>query len=153
MSAVRIPFETAPGGFEAMRGLERYIRESGLPRTLVELMKLRVSMLNACAYCVTMHWRALREAGEPEQRLYGLSAWREQPGYSPRERAALSWAECVTNVAATGVPDAEYAAASAHFTANELADLTYVVVAINGWNRLCSAFRIPPQQLMPERDT
>jgi len=153
VSAVRIPFETAPGGFEAMRGLERYIRESGLPRTLVELMKLRVSMLNGCAYCVNMHWRALREAGEPEQRLYSLSAWREQPGYSPRERAALSWAESVTAVATTGVPDDEYAAVSAHFNPKEIADLTYVVVAINGWNRLCSALRIPPQHPMPERES
>jgi AhpD family alkylhydroperoxidase len=153
MSAVRIPFDTAPGGFEAMRGLERYLRESGLPGTLIELVKLRVSMLNSCAYCVDMHWRALREAGESEQRLYGLGAWREQPGYSPRERAALSWAESVTDVAATGVPDAEYRAVSTHFTPKEIADLTYVVVAINGWNRLCSALRIAPQHLMPERDS
>lgn len=153
MSGGRIPFETAPGGREAMRGLERYIKECGLPRSLVELVKLRVSMLNACAYCVNMHWRALREAGEPEQRLYSLSAWREQPGYSPRERAALAWAESVTAVATTGVPDAEYAAISAHFTPKEIADLTYVVVTINGWNRLCVALRIPPQHPMPERDS
>lgn len=153
MTEARIPFETAPEGYAAMRGLERYIAESGLPRTLVELVKLRVSLINSCAYCVNMHWRALRESGESEQRLYGLSAWREQPGYSPRERAALGWAESVTAVATSGVPDSDYGTVTAHFSAKEIADLTYVVVAINGWNRLCSAFRIPPQHLMPERQS
>lgn len=153
MSGVRIPFDTAPEALAAMRGLERYIRESGLPKTLVELVKLRVSMINACAYCVNMHWRALREAGESEQRLYGLNAWREQSGYSPKERAALAWAESVTAAPTNGVPDEVYEPMQALFTAKEIADLTYVVVAINGWNRLTAAFRIPPQDPLPERES
>jgi AhpD family alkylhydroperoxidase len=151
MSDPRIPFEAAPEAREALRGLERYLANSGLPRPLLELVKLRVSMLNGCAFCINMHWRRLREAGESEQRLYSLSAWREQQGYSPRERAALAWAESVTAVAATGVPDADYTALRAHFSEKESIDLTYAIVAINGWNRLCVALRIPPEQELEER--
>lgn len=151
MSNVRIPFEIAPEAREAMRGVEKYIARSGLPRELVELVKLRVSMLNGCAFCVNMHWRGLRELGESEQRLYSLSAWREQSGYSARERAALEWAESVTQVAATGVPDPAFATVSAHFNPKEIADLTYAIATINAWNRLCVAFRIAPEEPLPER--
>ena len=153
MSQVRIPFEKAPEARDALRGLEKYIAQSGLPRPLVELVKLRVSMLNGCAFCVDRHWRVLRDVGESEQRLYSLSAWREQQGYSPRERAALAWAESVTAVSVTGVPDADYVAVSAHFSEKEVIDLTYVIVAINGWNRLCVALRIPPEHVLEERAT
>jgi AhpD family alkylhydroperoxidase len=151
MSHVRIPFEIAPEAREALRGVEKYIACSGLPRELVELVKLRVSMLNGCAFCINMHWRHLRSFGESEQRLYSLSAWREQSGYSPRERAALDWAETVTQVAATGVPDPAFATVSAHFSPKEIADLTYAIATINAWNRLCVAFRIEPEDPLPAR--
>lgn len=151
MSGVRIPFETAPEAREALRGLEKYLARASLPRELSELVKLRVSMLNGCAFCVNMHWTNLRAAGESEQRLYSLAAWREQSGYSPRERAALAWAESLTHVAETGVPDAAFAEVSAHFSRKEIADLSYAIAVINAWNRLCVAFRIPPEPSMPER--
>lgn len=140
----RLSFDVAPEAYEAQRALERYISTTALPRALVELIKLRVSTMNGCAFCVDMHWTALRQAGEGEARLYGLSAWREQAGYTARERAALAWAEAVTEVAAGHVPDEAYEAVRACFDEKETADLTYVVVAINGWNRLCVAFRRPP---------
>jgi AhpD family alkylhydroperoxidase len=151
MSEVRVPFEVAPEAREAMRGVEKYIARSGLPRALVELVKLRVSMINGCAFCIDLHWRNLRAVGETEQRLYSLAAWREQSGYSPRERAALAWAESVTLVAATGVPDAAFAEVSAHFDTKEIADLTYAIATINAWNRLCVSFRIAPEHALPER--
>jgi AhpD family alkylhydroperoxidase len=141
--APRIAFDVAPEAYEALRGLERYLARCGLPHELIELVKLRVSMINGCAFCTDMHWRRLREAGEPEPRLYGLGAWREAPGYSARERAALAWAEAVTALGAAGVPDAAYAEAEAAFTRKEIADLTWAVAAINAWNRVCAAFRIP----------
>ena len=141
----RLSLDQAPEAREALRGLEQYLARCGLPRPLLELVKLRVSMINGCAFCVNRHWRALRGAGEHEARLYGLSAWREQAGYSDRERAALDWAESVTLVAESQVPDAVYAHASSWFTPRELADLTYAVAAINAWNRLCVAFRLPPE--------
>ncbi len=116
-------------------------------------MKLRVSNINGCVYCIDMHWRALRELGASEQWLYSVDHWREQPrGYSARERAALAWAESVTPVAQTNVPDAVFAEVRAHFSEKETIDLTYLVVAINGWNRLCVALRIPPRNLLPERE-
>jgi AhpD family alkylhydroperoxidase len=141
----RIPLDLAKEPRDVLRALEKYIAQTSLPRTLVELVKLRVSMINGCVFCVDMHWRSLREAGEPEARLYGLNAWREQEGYTPRERAALEWAECVTAVATSRVPDAAFEAVSEHLATREVADLTYVVVAINSWNRLCVAFRLQPQ--------
>ncbi len=151
MSGVRIPFETAPEARDALRCLEKYLARASLPRELLELVKLRVSMLNGCAFCVNMHWTNLRAAGESEQRLYSLAAWREQSGYSPRERAALAWAESITHVAETGVPDAAFAEVSAHFSSKEIADLSYAIAVINAWNRLCVAFRIPPEPSKPER--
>jgi AhpD family alkylhydroperoxidase len=143
--SARIPLDLAAGAYEAKRALERYIAGCGLPRALCELLKLRVSMMNGCAFCVDMHWRALRDAGESEARLYGLSAWRELAAYTDAERAALTWAEAVTEVATSRVSDAVYEEVSRHFSQKEIADLTYVVVAINGWNRLCVAFRTPPR--------
>jgi len=151
VTAVRVPFEVAPEAREALRGLERYLAGCGLPRDLLELVKLRVSFMNGCAFCIEMHWKRLEALGESAQRLYSLGAWREQSGYSPRERAALAWAESLTRVAETGVPDDVYAEVSAHFTPKELADLSYAVAAINAWNRLCVALRIPPEHPLPER--
>lgn len=153
MSGVRVPFEAAPEARQALRGLEQYLARSGLPKALLELIKLRVSTLNGCAFCIELHWRTLRELGEPEPRLYGLGAWREQSGYSPRERAALGWAESVTFVAKSGVPDAVYSELRAHFDEKESIDLTYAIAAINAWNRLCVALRIAPPSPLPERSS
>jgi len=138
-----------PGAFKAMLGLEAYLRQSGLDAKLLDLIKLRVSQINGCAYCIDMHWKDLRAAGETEQRLYGLDAWRESPYYTERERAALGWAEAVTLVTAGHVPDDVFAEANSHFGDEELAHLTLAIVAINGWNRLNIAFRVPAGTYQP----
>ena len=131
----------APGPVQAMYKLQKYVDGSGLERSLLELVKTRVSQINGCAFCVDVHTKDARAAGETEQRLYGLSAWRESPYYSGRERAALAWAEVITNVSQTHAPDEEYEAARAQFGEEELVKLTVAVIAANGWNRLAIAFR------------
>src|SRR5579885_23861 len=137
----RIPYkEIAPEGYQAMARLEHYVRHAGLEPSLLELVKIRASQINGCAFCLDMHTQDARAAGETEQRLYTLSAWRATPFFTDRERAALAWAEAVTLVAG-GVPDTVYEEARRHFTERELIDLTWAVVAINGWNRLNIAFR------------
>lgn len=133
--------KAAPGVFEAMIGLSGYLRKSGLDEKLVNLVCLRASQINGCAYCVDMHWKDLRAAGETEQRLYGLDAWEESPYYSDRERAALSWTEAVTNVRESHVPDEVYEQARKVFSEKEIADLTFAVAVINAWNRLNVAAR------------
>jgi AhpD family alkylhydroperoxidase len=144
MSA-RIDLGKVPqGAMKAMYGLEAYVRGSGLEHSLLELIKLRVSQINGCAFCIDMHWKDARALGESEQRLYMLDAWREAPFYTDRERAALEWAEVVTLVSETHVPDDAYERARAHFGEEELANLTLAVVTINGWNRLAIAFRSVP---------
>jgi AhpD family alkylhydroperoxidase len=127
-----------------VRSLDDYVRKSGIERSLVNLVKLRASLLNGCAYCIDMHTKVARSVGETEQRLYGLGAWRETPFYSDRERAALAWTETVTLVSADQVPDTAYAEARGQFSERELVDLTAAIVAINAWNRLAIAFRKVP---------
>lgn len=129
---------------KAMLALESYVAGSGLERSLLELIKTRASQINGCAYCIDMHTKDARAAGESEQRLYALSAWRETPFYSDRERAALAWVEAITLLAETGVPDDVYEQARACFTERELVDLTMAAIAINGWNRLAVGFRTVP---------
>src|ERR1044071_8142008 len=124
------------GVYEAMLGLEKYLHQCGLEEKLLDLLKLRVSQLNACAYCIDMHWKDLRALGESEQRLYGLDAWRESSYYSPRERAALAWTEAVTLVATSQVPDGVYDEARTQFDERGIGDLTMAVATINAWNRL-----------------
>lgn len=136
--------KVAPGASEAMAGLERYVRQSGLERQLLELVKVRASQINGCAYCLDMHTKDARARGESEQRLYALSAWSETPFFSERERAALAWTEAVTMVAQSHVPDAVYEQAREQFSEQELVNLTMAVVAINGWNRLAISFRTVP---------
>jgi AhpD family alkylhydroperoxidase len=136
--------QASPGAVDAMRGLEAHIARSNLERPLIELVKMRASQINGCAYCIDMHSKDARAAGESEQRLYGLSAWRETPFYSDRERAALAWTEALTLIAGTDIPDADYQAARTQFSEAELVDLTLAVVAINGWNRIAVAFRAVP---------
>jgi AhpD family alkylhydroperoxidase len=133
----------------AMRRLEQAVHESGLEPGLIEIVKLRASYLNGCAYCVDMHTKDARAAGETEQRLYAVPVWREAPFFTERERAALAWTEAVTLVSADQVPDEAYALARASFGEKELVDLTLAVIAINGWNRLAIAFRSPVGDYVP----
>ena len=133
--------EIAPDGYQAMSGLENYVRSSGLESSLLELVKLRASQINGCAYCIDMHTKDARSQKETEQRLYPLSVWRETEFYTDHERAALAWTETVTQVAETHVPDDVYELAHKHFTGKELVDLTLAIVVINGWNRLAISFR------------
>ena len=131
----------APGAYRAMAELERYVHGTGIERQLLELVKLRASQMNGCAYCLDMHSKDARAAGETEQRIYVLSAWREAPFYSARERAALAWTETVTQLPPHGISDDAYDAARAEFSEQELVELTMAIIAINGWNRLQVAFR------------
>lgn len=141
--------KVAPGGYRAMFGLEKYVRESGLEKPLLELIKLRASQINGCAFCLDMHWKDARVGGESEQRLYSLDAWRETSYYTERERAALAWAEAVTQIADNHVPDELYEQVRQHFTEEELVNLTLALVAINGWNRLAISFRTEPGTYQP----
>ncbi len=134
-----------------MMALEKYVAQSGLERPLIELVKLRASQINGCAYCIDMHTKDARAAGESEQRLYALTAWRETPFYSERERAALAWTEAVTLIADGHVPDEVYEQARTQFSEKELVDLTMAVIAINGWNRLAISFRTVPGTYQPTR--
>ena len=143
--------KVTPEGYRAMSGLERYVRGSGLERSLLELVKLRASQINGCAYCIDMHWKDARESGESEQRLYGLMAWRESPYYMERERAALAWTEAVTLIADNHVPDDLYEEVRQYFQETELVNLTLAIVAINGWNCLAISFRTEPGTYQPNR--
>ena len=134
----------SPGGYKAMLGLELYLNHSSLEKKLLLMIKLRVSQINGCAFCLDMHWKDLQASGESEQRMYSLDAWRETDYYSDRERAALAWAEAITKVTEGHVPDEVFEATRQHFSEQEMADLTFAVVAINAWNRLSIAFRVVP---------
>lgn len=147
----RIDYAKVAGGvLNAMRELEKYLHGCGIDESLLHLIKLRVSQINGCAYCIDMHWKDLRALGENEQRLYGLDAWEESPYYTDRERAALAWAEAVTNIKDGHVPDAVYEDTVKHFGKKELADLTLAVGAINSWNRLLIAGRAVPGTYQPK---
>jgi AhpD family alkylhydroperoxidase len=137
-------YRVAHGAVEAMRGLETYVNQTGLEPSLLELVKLRASQINGCAYCIDMHTQDARLRGETEQRLYALSAWEETPFYTERERAALAWTEAVTEIARTHIRDDVYETVRQHFSEKELVDLTIAVIAINGWNRLAVGFRTEP---------
>ena len=143
--------KVTPEGYRAMSGLERYVRGSGLEPSLLELVKLRASQINGCAYCIDMHWKDARARGESEQRLYGLMAWRESPYYTERERAALAWTEAVTLIADSHVPDELYEEVRQSFNETELVNLTFALVAINGWNRLAISLRTEPGTYQPTR--
>lgn len=143
--------KVAPDVYKAMSALQACASQSGLEASLLELVKTRASQINNCAYCLDMHTKDARAHGETEQRLYTLSAWRETPFFTERERAALAWTEALTSVAQTHVPDDVYEAARKHFTEKELADLALAIIAINGWNRLSIAFRSVPGTYQPSR--
>ena len=132
-----------------MSGLHSYVRNCGLDYKLLELVKLRASQINGCAWCMDMHSKELRAAGEDEQRLHLLSAWRECPFYNERERAALAWTEAVTLLGEGGVPDQVFEFARSQFSEQELVKLTLAIVAINGANRINIAFRTVPGSYRP----
>ena len=134
----------SPEALQAMQALEKYIAGCGLDHKFVHLLKLRASQINGCAFCIDMHSIDARAAGETEQRLYALNAWRETPFFTDRERAGLAWIEAVTLVAQTHVPDEVYEEALAHFSEKEIVDLTYVAMTINAWNRMAVATRALP---------
>src|SRR5215831_15868543 len=138
-----------PGVVHAMLGLERQVQKAGLDSKLLDLVRMRASQINGCAYCLDMHSKDARAAGETEQRLYGLDAWRETPYYSPRERAALEWTEALTLVAQAHAPDELYERAREQFSEDELVHLTLAIVAINGWNRLNIAAQTVPGDYVP----
>jgi AhpD family alkylhydroperoxidase len=140
-----------PAALKAMMGLQNYVNECGLEHSLMELVKMRASQINGCAYCLDMHSKDARAAGETEQRLYLLDAWREAPFYSERERAALEWTEAVTLVREGHVPDDVYESVRRHFSEEELVNLTLAVVAINGWNRIQISFRAEAGTYRPPR--
>jgi AhpD family alkylhydroperoxidase len=148
----RINFKKlVPGAYRAMLALETYVHQSGLEASLLELVKMRASQINGCAYCLDMHWKDLRAIGESEQRLYSLDAWRECPYYTERERAALAWTEAVTLITSGHVPDSVYEEVRPHFSEKELADLTLAVAAINSWNRLSISARAVPGTYQPAK--
>ena len=140
----RISYTKAvPGVLDALLHISEYVHKSGLEESLLGLVFLRASQINGCAFCIDMHWKDLRALGQSEETLYMLDAWRESPGYTERERAALAWTEAVTLVTAGHVPDDVYAAARRQFSEAELVNLTLAVTVINSWNRMNIAFRTP----------
>lgn len=143
--------QAASGAYQAMLGMERYVRGCGLEHSLLELIKTRASQINGCAYCIDMHTKDARAAGESEQRLYGLSAWRETPFYTDRERAALEWTEALTLISQNDIPDELYNRMRDHFSEEELVNVTMAIITINGWNRLAIPFRSVAGSYQPDR--
>lgn len=141
--------QVAPAAFQAMRAFETFVHSCGLEPTLLELIKIRASQINGCAYCLDMHTKDTRAQGETEQRIYALNAWRETPFFTEKERAALAWTEAVTQVAESQVPDEVYELARKYFDARELVNVTAAIIAINGWNRLAISFRSVPGTYQP----
>jgi AhpD family alkylhydroperoxidase len=136
------PFAVSPNATAPMLALEKQIAESGLEKTLIELVKMRASQINGCAFCLHMHAKDARENGETEMRLYLLNAWEESSFYTERERAALGWTEALTKIAETHAPDSAYAAVADQFAPEELVQLTLLITTINAWNRLAIGFRL-----------
>lgn len=142
--------QVAPEALKVMSAVEKYVHGGVIESSLLELVKCRASQINGCAFCIDMHTKDARASGETEQRLYALSAWRETPFFTQRERAALAWTEAVTLIADGQVPDEVYELARASFNERETVDLTMAVVAINGWNRLAISFRKVPGTYQPK---
>lgn len=141
----RIDYKKAkPEAVQPLFDIEKYLHQCGLEAPLRELVKIRASQINGCAFCIDMHTKDARFGGESEQRIYALSAWRETPFFSDRERAALAWTEAVTLVSQTHIPDDIYEETRKHFNEQELINLTLAVTAINTWNRIAIAFRAVP---------
>lgn len=143
--------QTSPNAVHPLWELEKYVKNCGLEPGLIELVKLRASQINGCAYCIDMHTKDARAQGETEQRLYAVGVWAETPFYSERERAALAWTEAVTQVSSSHVPDSLYERVSKVFSQKELVDLTMAIIAINSWNRLAISFRAVPGTYQPAK--
>lgn len=141
MEARLVPYKLAPKIMQAMIEAEKAVSEAGLEYSLYELVRIRASQINGCAYCIHMHTRDARKAGETEERLYLVAAWRESPLFTPRERAALAWTEALTLIAQTRAPDEDYEALKAHFTDEEIVKLSMAINMINLWNRVAVGFR------------
>ena len=141
--------QVSPEGYKALLEFEKYTHQAGLEKPLLDLIRLRVSQINNCAYCIDMHWKDLRAAGETEQRLSLLSAWREYPEFNDRERAALAWAESLTRIATGDVTTADFEAARKIFAEKDLIELSLAIAAINAWNRMGVAFRPEPGRYKP----
>ncbi|HEX7057177.1 MAG TPA: carboxymuconolactone decarboxylase family protein [Bacilli bacterium] len=139
-----------PAAYEAMLGLEKYVQSTGLSKTLMELIKIRASQINGCAFCIDMHTKDARKAGETEQRIYALNAWRETPFFTPEERAVLALTEAVTLVASTHVPDDVYEEAKQALGEKKLAQVIMAIIVINGWNRLAITTRTVPGTYEPK---
>ncbi len=145
----RLSYRTHADVLKPLYAMGAHVRASGLEAGLIELVFMRVSQVNGCAYCMDMHSKDARAAGETEQRLYVLPAWREAPFYSERERAALAWCEVVTRLGEHGVSDEVYAQALAQFSEKELVDLNMAVILINAWNRIAIPFQSVPGTYQP----
>lgn len=143
-------FDRSQGAVKAMGGVEMYLAKSSIEKSLLHLIKFRVSQINGCAFCLDVHSKESRIAGETEQRLYLLDAWRESPFYTDRERAALAWAESVTKITAGNIADEVYETARHHFNEQEIFDLTLAVTTINTWNRFGIAFQTTPVASQPD---
>jgi len=141
--------EKYPGLLKGMIEIEKQIHKSSLEKSVYELVKLRASQINGCAYCIDMHSKDARAQGETEQRLYALNAWRETPFYTKKERAALEWTEALTLISENDVPDELYERVKDQFAEEEMMALTMAIVAINGWNRLAISMRVPPGSYKP----
>jgi AhpD family alkylhydroperoxidase len=146
-------YRTSPKGVQAMMAFQTYVNATGIEHSLQHLVKLRASQINHCAFCIDMHTKDARAAGETEQRLHLVSAWREAPCYSERERAALEWTEALTMLTEGFVPDQVFDSVRQHFTEEELVNLSLVIVAVNGWNRLKVAFRGEVGSYQPRANT
>jgi len=137
--------KVSPAAYKAMTGFQDYVDQSGLERSLLELVKIRASQINGCAFCLVMHTNDARKQGEMDDRMHLLNAWHEAPVFNARERAALAWTDALTLVSETHAPDDVYEEVRRQFSEKELVDLTAAVVAINAWNRFAIAFRAQPQ--------
>ncbi len=146
----RIDISTiSPGAKSAMANLVVYVRNSGLEPSLIDLVYLRTSLLNGCAFCIDGHAKEARARGETEQRLYAVAAWERAPFYTERERAALAWTDAVTLINETNVPDEVFNQAREYFTEKELVDLTLAIISVNGWTRLATSLRWEPGTYKP----
>lgn len=146
----RIDYASAsPGALKAMLQMESFVRQSGLDPKLLELVKIRASQMNGCAYCIDMHTKDARHKGETEQRIYALDAWRETPFFTDKERAGLAWTEALTNIQQGHAPEAVYQELSRHFDEGERVNLTLAITTINAWNRIAIGFRAVPGIYQP----
>jgi AhpD family alkylhydroperoxidase len=141
--------KASPEAYKAMAQMEGVVRRSGIDPKLLELIKIRASQLNGCAFCIDMHTKDARSKGENEQRIYALDAWRETPFFNEKERAALAWTEALTNIQIGHAPDVVYQELSRHLSEEEIVNVTLAITTINAWNRIAIGFRLVPGNYQP----